>query len=171
MKRTGITAVLAMLLLSMVFPAYAGEDAGLGEGVTVIPMVVSDDVSMEITACPAYGDTNAPYPYVHGRLTKGEASDYKTITLVSVNGSYYGKKPFNNQPLGVIANDGTFSVQFSSNDGVGTDELATEILIFLVESGYKDKISPDVGAGYIIPSSQIEQLTEECVCSVLISRE
>ena len=141
----------------------------IGEGVTVNYTVTSEDAVWEITGCPSYGDRRTPY--VYGMLTEGDPFEYEIITIIIVNGNYYGKKPFNNAPNGFIKADGTFMVQFSSNDGVGTDWNAENIFLFLIPGGYEDGIEPDASAGYVIPPSQISELKENSVCVIQIDRE
>lgn len=172
MKRTILFLMtLAIAVLAFALPAYADDTNLLGEGVTVNHIVVSENAAIAITECPAYGDRTPPYPFIYGQLNHGDTFDYETITIINVNGSYYGKKPFNDFPNGFIKPDGTFSVQFSSNDGVGVDWQAEEILIFLVPSGYEDGIRPDANAGYVIPPAQISALKKDSVCVVQIIRE
>ena len=170
MKRTALFLVLTMAFLAFALAAHAEENLP-GEGVTVKHIAVSEEAAIVITEAPSYGDRTFPYPFVYGQLTYGDPFDYETITIILVNGNYYGKKPFNDFPNGSIRPDGSFSVQFSSNDGVGTDWLATDIFIFLVPSGYRDSIVPDVKAGYVIPPSQISALKKDSVCAVQLIRE
>jgi hypothetical protein len=141
----------------------------IGEGVSVNYAVTSEEAAVEITGCPAYGDRQTPY--VYGKLTNGDPFDYELITAVIVAGNYYGKKPFQDSPNAFIRPDGTFTVQFSSNDGNGTDWLAENIMIFLVPSGYEDSIAPDVASGYIVPPAQISALRDDSICVVQIDRE
>ena len=147
----------------------AMEEPPIGEGVKINYIVTSDEAEIEITACPSYGDKRMPY--VSGTLTKGDPFAYEVITIIMVGGHYYGKKPFNNSPNVPIKGDGTFRVQYSSNDGQGTDWNAEYIYLFLVPSGYEDRIEPDVRAGYVVPPRQVADLIEDSVCVVQISRE
>jgi len=163
--------VLTGFALAFTFTASATEANQIGEGVTVHHLVVNENAAIAITAAPAYGDRMPPYPFVYGQLNHGDPFDYETITIITVNGNYYGKKPFHDFPNGFIRADGTFLVQFSSNDGVGTDWQATEIFIFLVPSGYQDPIQPDPNAGYAISPAQVSALKKDSVCVVQIARE
>ncbi len=141
----------------------------IGQGVTISYPVTAEEAAIEITGCPSYGDRKTPY--VYGTLTKGDPFDYELITILIVNGSYFGKKPYNDSPNAFIKADGSFSVQYSSNDGVGTDWTAESIFIFMVPSGYEDSIEPDVASGYVIPPAQITALREDSVCVAQIDRE
>ena len=138
-------------------------------GVSVNQLIISEDAAIEITSCPAYGDKSSPY--VSGKLTKGDPTGYELICVIIVNNQYYGKKPYNDSPNSFIKNDGLWQVQFSSNDGQGTDWNAESIFIFLVPSGYQDKITPDVNAGYVVPPAQISDLKKDSICAVQIDRE
>ena len=141
----------------------------IGEGVTIHEIVTGEDAALAVTGCPPVGDKSTPY--VYGELTRGDPFAYELITLIIVGVNYYGKKPFNDAPNGFIKADGTFSAQFSSNDGVGTDWDAEHIFLFLVPKGYQDTIEPDVASGYIVPPSQVAELKENSVCVVQIDRE
>jgi hypothetical protein len=184
MKRINAILLAAMLVLSLLsacgqtaeppVPSPGESEAPpeprytVGEGAIVYYTVTSGEAEIEITGCPSYGDKNTPF--VYGKLTKGDPFAYELITIIMVGGSYYGKKPFNNSPNGVIKSDGGFQVQYSSNDGMGADWNADNIFIFLVPGGYKDEIDPDVDSGYIVPPSQVASLRENSICVVQIDR-
>lgn len=152
-------------------PPPSEEDPSyfIGEGVTISYAVNGAEAELAITGCPAYGDKRTPY--VYGKLIKGDPFAYELITIITMDGPYYGKKPFNNAPNGFIKADGTFQVQYSSNDGAGTDWNANSIFLFLVPVGYQDEIDPDIGAGYIVPPAQVSSLREDSICVVQIDRE
>ena len=141
----------------------------MGAGVSVDYIVTSDEAAWEITGCPAYGDKTTPYAY--GKLTKGDSFAYELITIIIVNGNYYGKKPFHDFPNGFIEGDNTFKVQFSSNDGQGTDWNAEKICVFLVPTGYEDEIEPDAASGYSLPPAQVNSLKENSILAVQIDRK
>ena len=141
----------------------------IGKGVTFQTITDSDEAELTITGCPPYGDKRTPY--VYGKLTKGDSFAYELITIIIVNGNYYGKKPFESSPNGFIDADNKFRVQYSSNDGQGTDWNAEKIFLFLIPTGYKDEIKADSRAGYIVPPSQIAVLKENSVAVVQIDRK
>ena len=179
MKKSKVkrTAVFCSLMLALsIFTGCGGKSSdsesggksiSLKTGVDVEYFVTREDVKIEITNCPSYGDMNTPY--VYGKLTADNPENYDFVVLVTVEGVTYGRKP--RQDSGRIPAEVNFCLQYDTKDGLGKDYNAEKILIFLLDKSQPDGISTSKENNkYAVPQEQLDNIKNICVCAAEITR-
>jgi len=97
--------------------------------------VVNCDPSLpniSFTQVPPYGGTGN----LTGRVCRVRPSDFRVVTYIKVLGNWW-IKPFANQPLTIILNDGTWSCNIVTG---GSDQNATEVVSYLIPASFSPPI-------------------------------
>lgn len=92
--------------------------------------------SIALTFVGPYGDGR----HIYGRVLHVKPADYKAAIYILVQGRWW-TKPYFNQPLTGIQNDGTFSSPINTG---GIDYLATAVRAYLVPNSF----SPPLASGW-----------------------
>jgi exo-beta-1,3-glucanase (GH17 family) len=97
--------------------------------------------NLRFTHVPPYGS----FDNLAGQVCRVKPADFRIVVYIKV-GSGWWVKPFANQPLTTILNDGSWTCDITTG---GIDETATEIVAYLVPNGFSPPIllgSPSIPA-------------------------
>ncbi len=131
-----ITSLIMFLLSLTVFPKSIAAE--ISPFPALSPAQQAGVPSIVFTFVPRYGDRNG---ILYGQVTNINPVQNKIATYIKVNGGWWNK-PFAATPTVAIHTDGLWSCDITTG---GTDELATDIIAFVIPQSYAPPLTSGAG--------------------------